>query len=82
MTSFHSNHGKRIELSNNGKTASRNINEFNHGIVISKFPLVDDIKFEVRIDTKINSWSGSIEIGVKYFYEIKAHTHFELLTIY
>lgn len=62
--SFHHNHGKRIELLNNAKTAKRNINEFNHGIVLSKHPLIDNIKFEVRIDVKIHSWSGSIEIGV------------------
>jgi neuralized-like protein 4 len=42
----------------------RNINEFNHGIVLSRHPLVDEVKFEVRIDVKISSWSGSIEIGV------------------
>lgn len=65
MSSFHQNHGKRIELKNNGKTAQRNINEFNHGIVMSKHPLIDNVKFEVRIDVKIHSWSGSIEIGVR-----------------
>lgn len=62
--SFHSNHGKRIELKNNFRTAMRNINEFNHGIVLSKVSLIDDVKFEVRIDVKIHSWSGSIEVGV------------------
>lgn len=62
---FHNNHGKRIELKNNGKTAQRNINEFNHGLVLSKHPLIDNVKFEVKIDQKIHSWSGSIEIGVK-----------------
>ncbi|KAG5680605.1 hypothetical protein PVAND_010099 [Polypedilum vanderplanki] len=61
---FHPNHGKRIELKNNFRTASRNINEFNHGIVLSKVPLIDDVKFEVRIDVKIHSWSGSIELGL------------------
>ena len=61
---FHPNHGKRIELKNESKTAIRNINEFNHGIVLSKTPLIDDLKFEVRIDKRIHSWSGSIEIGV------------------
>ena len=61
---FHPNHGKRIELTNEKKTAIRNINEFNHGIVLSKTPLIDDVKFEVRIDKRIHSWSGSIEIGV------------------
>lgn len=65
---FHQNHGKRIELKNNGKTALRNINEFNHGIVLSKIPLIDDVKFEVKIDVKIHSWSGSIELGVSLFF--------------
>lgn len=63
---FHHNHGKRIELKNNLKTAIRNLNEFNHGIVLSKFPLIDNVKFEVKIDQKIHSWSGSIEIGVSF----------------
>lgn len=64
---FHSNHGKRIELKNNFRTATRNINEFNHGIVLSKHPLIDNVKFEVQIDVKINSWSGSIEVGVSFW---------------
>ena len=42
----------------------RNINEFNHGIVLSRYPIQDDKIFEVKIDVKISSWSGSIEIGV------------------
>lgn len=61
--SFHSRTGKRIELKHNNKTASRNINDFNHGIVLTSQPLVDDVKFEVRIDVKIHSWSGSIEVS-------------------
>lgn len=40
---FHNRTGKRIELKNNGRTALRNINEFNHGIVLSRHPLVDDV---------------------------------------
>lgn len=74
--SFHANHGKRIELKNNGKTAQRNINEFNHGIVMSKHPLIDNIKFEVRIDVKIHSWSGSIEIGVRKNFTAKIFHEF------
>ncbi|CRK92215.1 CLUMA_CG005699, isoform A [Clunio marinus] len=62
--SFHQRTGKRITLKNDNKTALRNVNEFNHGIVLSRYPLIDDEKFEVRIDVKISSWSGSIEIGV------------------
>ena len=38
--------------------------EFNHGLVMSCAPLLDNQMFEVRIDKKINSWSGSIEVGV------------------
>jgi neuralized-like protein 4 len=64
MQAFHHRTGKRIELRNQGRTALRNINEFNHGLVLSKYPLTDDVKFEVRIDSKISSWSGSLEIGV------------------
>lgn len=41
--SFHNRTGKRIELKNQGKTALRNVNEFNHGIVLSKHPLIDDV---------------------------------------
>jgi neuralized-like protein 4 len=32
--------------------------------VLSSCPLQDNQLFEVRIDKKINSWSGSIEVGV------------------
>jgi hypothetical protein len=32
--------------------------------VLSSAPLPDNQLFEVRIDKKINSWSGSIEVGV------------------
>ncbi|KAJ6638138.1 Neuralized-like protein 4, partial [Pseudolycoriella hygida] len=62
--SFHWNCGKRITLSNNNSTATRSFNEFNHGIVLSAAPLEDNVLFEVRIDQKVSSWSGSIEIGV------------------
>lgn len=34
------------------------------GLCMTDVCLTDDVKFEVRIDVKINSWSGSIEIGV------------------
>ena len=32
--------------------------------MLSSSPLPDNQLFEVRIDKKINSWSGSIEVGV------------------
>ena len=76
---FHSNKGKRIELKNESKTAIRNINEFNHGIVLSKTPLIDDVKFEVRIDKRIHSWSGSIEIGVSINLQHKKNIDFSTI---
>uniref|UniRef100_A0A4W5JQU5 Neuralized-like protein 4 n=1 Tax=Hucho hucho TaxID=62062 RepID=A0A4W5JQU5_9TELE len=58
--------GKLIGLSNSNRTAQRNqpVQEFNHGLVLSREPLKDRDVFTVRIDKKVNSWSGSIEIGV------------------
>uniref|UniRef100_A0A8B9PAZ3 NHR domain-containing protein n=1 Tax=Apteryx owenii TaxID=8824 RepID=A0A8B9PAZ3_APTOW len=38
--------------------------EFNHGLVLSRDPLRPGRVFTVRIDRKVNSWSGSIEVGV------------------
>nr|XP_006813437.1 PREDICTED: neuralized-like protein 4-like [Saccoglossus kowalevskii] len=63
---FHSRTGSLVTLSNGNRTAQRNhpTQEFNNGIVISKDPLRDNEIFEVIIDKKVNSWSGSIEIGV------------------
>uniref|UniRef100_A0A3Q0SCH3 Neuralized-like protein 4 n=1 Tax=Amphilophus citrinellus TaxID=61819 RepID=A0A3Q0SCH3_AMPCI len=62
----HKRIGKLIGLSNSNRTARRNqpVQEFNHGLVLSKEPLRDRDVFTVRIDKKVNSWSGSIEIGV------------------
>lgn len=51
---FHSNCGKRITLKNNNRTATRNVSEFNHGLVLSAAPIADDILFEVRIDEKVS----------------------------
>ncbi|XP_063043226.1 neuralized-like protein 4 isoform X2 [Engraulis encrasicolus] len=63
---LHPRSGKLIGLSNSNRTAQRNqpIQEFNHGLVLSREPLRDRDVFTVRIDKKVNSWSGSIEIGV------------------
>ncbi|KFM80539.1 Neuralized-like protein 4, partial [Stegodyphus mimosarum] len=64
--SFHQKTGTMVTLTNSNKTASRNNphQEFNNGLVMSSQPLVDDQLFEVRIDKKVPTWSGSIEIGV------------------
>ncbi|XP_043932154.1 neuralized-like protein 4 [Protopterus annectens] len=63
---LHPRTGKLITLSNGNRTAKRNqpVQEFNHGVVLSREPLRDGDTFTVRIDRKVNSWSGSIEIGV------------------
>ncbi|XP_011253372.1 neuralized-like protein 4 [Camponotus floridanus] len=61
---FHRRCGHRVTLSNNNCTATRNFSEYNYGLVFSAEPLQDDELFEVTIDKKMISWSGSIEIGV------------------
>ena len=63
---FHSQCGQLIRISGCRRSASRShaSQEFNHGLVFSSAPLVDDQIFEIRIDKKIDSWSGSLELGV------------------
>ncbi|XP_059498589.1 neuralized-like protein 4 isoform X4 [Stegostoma tigrinum] len=63
---FHLRTGKLVALLNGNRTAKRNkpTEEFNHGLAMSREPLGDGQLFQVRIDRKVNSWSGSIEIGV------------------
>ncbi|KAB7508105.1 Neuralized-like protein 4 [Armadillidium nasatum] len=63
---FHPRCGGCVVLSNGSKTATRSnpTQEFNRGLVFSFEPLKDNEIFEVRIDKKLNTWSGSIEIGV------------------
>lgn len=53
--SFHTKCGRRITLTNNNRTATRSISDFNHGLVLSAEPLVDDVLFEVRIDEKVST---------------------------
>ncbi|XP_070207113.1 neuralized-like protein 4 isoform X3 [Littorina saxatilis] len=66
LPQFHSKTGSLISLSNNNRTAQRNqpTQEFNNGVVLSAEPLRDNQLFEVKIVKKVNSWSGSIEIGI------------------
>ncbi|XP_013781863.2 neuralized-like protein 4, partial [Limulus polyphemus] len=63
---FHSRSGRMVTLSNGNRTAERirPLQEFNNGLVMSDEPLRDNQLFEVRIDRKVDTWSGSIEIGV------------------
>lgn len=51
--SFHRRCGSRIHLSNSNCTARRNINDYNHGIVLSSEPIIDDQWFQVQIDEKV-----------------------------
>ncbi|XP_038624144.1 neuralized-like protein 4 [Tachyglossus aculeatus] len=63
---LHPRTGKLVSLSAGNRTAQRQqpVQEFNHGLVLSRDPLQDGRVFTVRIDRKVNSWSGSLEIGV------------------
>ena len=36
---------------------------FNKGVVVTSQPLRDDELFEVRLDTKVPKWFGSLDIG-------------------
>ncbi|XP_045470918.1 neuralized-like protein 4 [Harmonia axyridis] len=64
MAYFHYRCGERITLSNENCTAERNDSDFDHGLVITAEPLQNDVLFEIKIDRKVNSWSGGLEIGV------------------
>lgn len=52
---LHPRSGKLVGLSNSNRTARRNqpVQEFNHGLVLSKEPLKDRDVFTVRIDKKV-----------------------------
>ncbi|XP_063932045.1 neuralized-like protein 4 isoform X2 [Zophobas morio] len=64
MAYFHYRCGERITLLNDNCTAVRSDSDFDNGLVITAEPLVSDVLFEIKIDRKVNSWSGSLEIGV------------------
>lgn len=53
---LHPRSGKLIGLSNSNRTAQRNqpVQEFNHGLVLSREPLRDRDVFTVCIDKKVN----------------------------
>ncbi|KAK9500080.1 hypothetical protein O3M35_001416 [Rhynocoris fuscipes] len=61
---FHQKCGDHVRLSNRNRTATRTASEFNFGLVFSNEPLLDDQLFQIRIDKKIDSWIGSLEIGI------------------
>lgn len=55
MSYFHYRCGDRITLLHDNCTAVRNDSDFDHGIVISAEPLVNDVLFEVKIDRKAST---------------------------
>lgn len=63
MSYFHYRCGERITLINDNCTAIRNESEFDHGLVITAEPLVNDVLFEIKIDKKVSlklSWCCTI----------------------
>ncbi|KAM4678136.1 neuralized-like protein 4 isoform 2-T2 [Discoglossus pictus] len=66
MAELHLRTGKLVILSNGNRTATRKqpAQEFNQGLVLSAKPLGPGEVFTVRLDRKMNSWSGSMEIGL------------------
>ena len=62
---FHSRAGPLAQITNGGLTAARKnpLSDFNNAVLIGSQPLEDGKMFEVRIDSKVTSWSGSIAVG-------------------
>ena len=63
--SFHSHAGPLAQITDEGVTATRKnpLSDFNNAVLIGAQPLEDGKMFEVRIEEKVTSWSGSIAIG-------------------
>ena len=63
--SFHSHAGPLAQITNEGVTATRKnpLSDFNNAVLIGAQPLEDGKMFEVRVEEKVTSWSGSIAIG-------------------
>lgn len=62
---FHHTCGENIAVMCAGKKAKRldPLQCFNHGVVLTSQPLQDDELFEVRLDSKVGRWLGSLDIG-------------------
>lgn len=62
---FSHNCGDNIAMMLGGKKARRidALQIFNHGVVMTVQPLKDDELFEVRLDSKVPKWFGTLDIG-------------------
>ncbi|KAL9978854.1 hypothetical protein ACROYT_G016434 [Oculina patagonica] len=62
---FHHSCGDNIAVMLAGKKAKRidALQHFNHGVVLTSQPLQVDELFEVRLDSKVPKWYGSLDIG-------------------
>lgn len=63
---FHHRCGTMVKLSAGQRTGERRkpLDEFNNGVVMTQRPLLSDELFEIRIDSQVDKWSGSIEVGI------------------
>lgn len=63
---FHHRCGTMVKLSAGQRTGERRrpLDEFNNGVVMTQRPLLPDELFEIRIDSLVDKWSGSIEVGI------------------
>ncbi|XP_070553384.1 neuralized-like protein 4 isoform X2 [Ptychodera flava] len=62
---FHPRCGDNVDVMHGGRVARRREprENFNDGVVLTRQPLKNNVRFQVRLDTKISRWSGSLEIG-------------------
>ena len=63
---FHSKHGRNCSIEENRLTAFRPdaSSEFSDAILITNRRLADNEMFEIKIDSLVSLWSGSLEIGL------------------
>ena len=64
---FHSRHGPNCRVEDNLRLSAfrpEPTSEFSDAILMSNRPLADNEIFEIRIDSIVTLWSGSLEIGL------------------
>lgn len=60
--------GESISLSDSGRSAARDDNDFENGLVFCAKPLLTDEAFEISIEAVSSRWSGTLAIGVTTLY--------------